>query len=265
MNAYRWWPRWFVVLVDLLNRRGKGLAVRLVRATGKSPHAIHPKHLVDAPWHDWYVEYLKPSDLVLDVGCANGGHTLRAAPHVCAIIGLDYDARQLAVAEVRAKLLRVENVRFINRDLTRPFAFPAATFDAVLFLDVIEHLHPRLEVLLEIRRVLKPRGCLLVSAPNRDTAWRRRLRQAGLFAFSDPDHKVEYTEAEFLAELRAGGFEPVGPVTPSVYDTPWAGLIDALGGLSLTLYARLHRWKRDAALRHPRESTGFELVARPSR
>jgi hypothetical protein len=55
---------------------------------------------------------------------------------------------------------------------------------------------------------------------------------------------------------------PQGAVMPVVYDTPWAGVIDAIGGLSLTAYARLARWKRAAALRHPEESTGFQVVAR---
>ena len=104
----------------------------------------------------------------------------------------------------------------------------------------------------------------MVSGPNRETTWRRRLREAGLFAFSDPDHKVEYTGEEFLAELHAGGFVSEGPVMPVVYDTPWAGLIDMVGGLSLGLYTRLSRWKRAAALRVPRESTGFRVVARRS-
>jgi hypothetical protein len=112
--------------------------------------------------------------------------------------------------------------------------------------------------------VLKDEGRLLVSGPNRETAWRRRLRAAGLFAFSDPDHKIEYSREEFIAELRAGGFVPNGPLMPVVYDTPWAGLIDMLGGLSLALYGRLSRWKREAALRHPQESTGFRAVARRS-
>jgi hypothetical protein len=49
---------------------------------------------------------------------------------------------------------------------------------------------------------------------------------------------------------------------PVVLDTPWAGLIDAVGGLSLSLYDRLSRWKRDAAVRRPAESTGFRVVAR---
>ena len=50
-----------------------------------------------------------------------------------------------------------------------------------------------------------------------------------------------------------------------VLDTPWAGAIDALGGLSLGLYDRLSRWKREAVLRRPAESTGFRVVARKRR
>jgi len=43
------WPRPLVAALDLLNRRGAAVAVRLTRYTGKSPHAVHPKHLGDLP------------------------------------------------------------------------------------------------------------------------------------------------------------------------------------------------------------------------
>jgi len=248
--------------VDLVNRRGKAVGVRLVRLTGKRPYAIHPKHLVPEPWHDWYQPYLNPGDFVLDVGCSNGGHLVRAAPACRAIVGFDYDLDQLRVAAQRIREEKLDNARVLAWDITGAFPFPDGTFDCALFLDVIEHLHPRAGVLAEIRRVLKDTGRLLVSAPNRETSWRRTLRTAGLFAYSDPDHKIEYTREEFLAELARAGFEPEVPLMPVVLDTPWAGLIDAAGGVSLALYARLSRWKREAAVRRPEESTGFRAVAR---
>lgn len=258
----RHWPRPLVAGLDLLNRRGKSLGVRLVKYTGKSPHFIHPKHLVETPGHDWYLAHLAPGDVVLDVGCANGAHTVKAAGRVKRIVGMDYDVTQLRVATAEARRLRLDNVSLFAWDLTRPFPFPDGAFDAVLFLDVIEHLEPRDAVLREIRRVLKPDGRLLVSGPNRQSRWRERLRVAGLFSFQDPDHKIEYTQEEFRAALQAGGFTVDGPLEPVVYDTPLAGPIDVIGGLSLGLYARLARWKRRRALAEPRESTGFRAIAR---
>jgi len=171
----RRWPRPLVVAVDMVNRRGKAVGVRLVRYTGKSTHLIHPKHLVAAPWHDWYVERLRPGDVVLDVGCANGAHTVKAAAPPRRVVGIDYDVGQLRVARATARSLGVGNVLLFAWDLTRPLPFEAGTFD-----------------------------------------------------------------------------------------TPWACLIDAVGGLSLGLYQRLARWKRGVALRRPAESTGFRLVARRS-
>ncbi len=255
------WPRPLVAALDILNRRGKTVGIRLVRYTGKSSYFVHPKHLVAVPGHDWYVPFLRTSDRVLDVGCANGAHTLKGAAACRTIVGCDYDVAQLSIARRTARAGGAANATFFAWDVTGAFPFADATFDRVLFLDVIEHLHPRVEVLREIGRVLRADGRLLVSAPNCETTWRRRLRAAGLFAYSDPDHKVEYTEAKFLDELRRGGFVPAGPIMPIVYDTPWAGLIDAVGGVSLSLYERLGRWKREAALRRPAESTGFRVVA----
>jgi SAM-dependent methyltransferase len=256
------WPRLVIAAMDMINRRGKSVGVRLAKYTGKSRHPIHPKHLVDTPGHDWYRAYLRPGDTVLDVGCNNGAHALKVAERVKRVVGMDYDIGQLRVAAATARERGLDNMHLLAWDITTTFPFPDGHFDAVLFLDVIEHIHPRVRVLREIARVLRSDGRLLVSGPNRDTTWRRRLRDAGLFAFSDPDHKIEYTRDEFLAELGEARFAPERPVMPVVYDTPWAGAIDALGGLSLGAYRRMSRWKHEAALRHPAESTGFRVVAR---
>jgi SAM-dependent methyltransferase len=250
---------------DAVNRRGKSVGVRLVKFTGKRPYAIHPKHLVEQPWHDWYVPYLTPSDRVLDVGTSNGAHLLQAAPHCSTIVGVDYDVAQLLIAGRAIHERSVPNARIFAWDLTQPLPFGERAFDTILFLDVIEHLVPRVAVLRELHRLLADDGQLLVSAPNSQTRWRAALRRAGLFAYSDPDHKIEYTTEEFVAELRAGGFELEGALMPVVLDTPLAGAIDAVGGLSLLLYDRLSRWKRQAALRRPGESTGFRARARKIR
>ena len=102
-------PRWLVRAVDLVNRKGKSVGVRLVRYTGKSPHAIHPKHLIDSPWHDWYAEHLGPDDVVIDVGLRqrrpHGGGRRPLPPH----LGFDYDAGHLAVARRTARARSLAN------------------------------------------------------------------------------------------------------------------------------------------------------------
>jgi SAM-dependent methyltransferase len=168
--------------VDLVNRRGKSVGVRLVKLTGKAPYAIHPKHLVDQAWHDWYVPYLLATDRVLDVGTSNGAHLLQAAPHCQSIVGVDYDPTQLAIAERGIRERGLGNARVFASDITRPLPFADRSFDTILFLDVIEHVVPRLAVLREIHRLLTDDGQLLVSGPNSQTRWRGTLRRAGLFA-----------------------------------------------------------------------------------
>jgi SAM-dependent methyltransferase len=245
-------------LIQHLNARLKSASVRLTKWTGKSRVYVHPKHLVkvDAQQH-WYLDYVEPGMYVLDVGCGNGMHDIRAAGRGATVVGIDYDLRHLQAGRVLSAERGLTMISFLLGNVERTLPFKASHFDLVLLLDVIEHLHKRVELLDEVRRVLRPGGTLLVSAPNRDTSWKRRLRAAGLFYYTDPDHKVEYTWSELRDELRAGGFEPKDEPRPIVYDTPWAGLIDLSGGFSLGLYRRLGQWKVDMVRRYPRETSGW--------
>ncbi len=249
--------------IQYLNVKLKSASMRLTRWTGKSSVYIHPKHLtrLDAR-HHWYTEYLEPDDIVLDVGCGSGAHALRAAGRCRLIVGFDYDERQLATGQRLAAEQGVKNLRLLEASAETGLPFADGTFDKVLFLDVLEHLHRRQAALREIRRVLNDDGVVFLAAPNRETSWKRRLEAAGLFHYSDPDHKIEYSREELETELEEGGFRVEGDFVPIVYDTPWAGLIDFVGGLSLSAYRRLSQWKRKVALQYPQESTGWQLRCR---
>jgi SAM-dependent methyltransferase len=251
-----------VSLHKKLDNHATGLSIKLVRWTGKSEETIHPKHIISNPEHYWYLSYLNLGDRVLDVGCGNGMHTLKAAQYCREITGVDYSTDSLNLAVRVAESMMRKNVFFQKVNLeTDPLPFADSLFDKVLFLDVFEHLAARETVLKEIKRVLKPGGLLLLTAPNRETSWKRLQRKVGISSYADPDHKIEYSKPGLIEELSVAGFRMKDEPQPIVYDTPFAGWIDLTGGISLTLYARLARWKREYAMKHPEETTGWRVVA----
>lgn len=101
------------------------------------------------------------------------------------------------------------------------FPFSEAAFDAVTYLDVIEHhQHSPKRVLAEIHRVLKPGGCVIITTPNQASIYNRaRLLLGGSVAdpfdyFFEtasgmtpyPGHHREYVRAELRAALTRSGF-----------------------------------------------------------
>lgn len=246
-----------------LNAKLTSASIRLTRWTGKSRVYIHPKHLVaEEGEHRWYLDWIRPGMKVLDVGCGNGVHSISVASQDALVIGMDHDLPSLRSGQVLCAEHGGVALLLLQASAEESLPFVDGRFDLVLLLDVLEHVHRRVELLREIHRALKDGGLALLAVPNRDTRWKRRLKAAGLPWCADPDHKIEYTQDELVAELEEGGFRVEGALMPVVYDTAWAGVIDLVGGLSLGAYRRLSRLKRRAAHRHPQESTGWRVVCR---
>lgn len=245
-----------------LNSKSKSLASRLTKWTGKSKEYVHPKHLVsDSGRKAWYIPYVDKDQTVLDLGCGNGIHAMKVALGGCRkIIAVDYDEKQLNIGRRLVGEKGLNNITYKQWDISKKFPFAANSFDRVLLLDVIEHLNDRRAVLCEVGRVLKDDGLLILSAPNVETSWKRKLKSVGLPYYTDPDHKIEYSLSSLLEELKSGGFVVQGEPNVIVYDTPLAGLIDLVGGISLSFYRRLINWKVRQVQRYPAETSGWRLV-----
>lgn len=234
------------------------ISIRLVQLTGKHPERIHPKHLVKTPI--WYAGYLKQTDTVLDLGCGVCMNSIKLASRVKKVIGLDADSYSLNVAKKEANFKKTKNVEFINADANKKLPFADKTFDKVLCFDVLEHLEKRNKVILEIKRILKPNGNLLLVTDNPTTSWKKLQKSVGLFYYADLDHKYEYSKAEILKLLMENNFK-VDKIMPVTYDTPIKGLIDLTGGLSLSLYKRLQNWRFNMVKKLPNETTGYRIIA----
>src|SRR5208282_6078758 len=118
--------------------------------------------------------------------------------------------------------------------------FPDASFDAVLMLDVLEHLHSEdiERSMAQVRRVLRPRGRLLIATPSRISGpWDARRN------LPDPhDHKGlhlnEMSVVDMLCLVRRHGFSALAfqtkHSTATLVSMPpltlWAGLWEGIAG-----------------------------------
>lgn len=97
---------------------------------------------------------------LLDIGCADGSFAQYAGVQLG---GNSYGLDICPSAIKRAKL--VLNQAF-QHDVAKALPFPDHFFDIVFALEVIEHVFDTDFFMMEIRRVLKPGGLLILSTPN---------------------------------------------------------------------------------------------------
>jgi SAM-dependent methyltransferase len=131
---------------------------------------------------------------VVDAGCGEGYGAALLSRCATRSVGLDYDPATIVHAAAA-----YPEARFVRGNVaTLPFA--AGSIDALVCLQVIEHLWDQRQFVAECRRVLRPGGRLLVSTPNRLTFSPGQDQPTNVF------HSHEFTAAELAALVRSGGF-----------------------------------------------------------
>jgi 2-polyprenyl-6-hydroxyphenyl methylase/3-demethylubiquinone-9 3-methyltransferase len=107
--------------------------------------------------------------LVLDAGCGVGGVTRALVARGARVIALDIGPR--LAAETRARC----GCRAVVGTIART-GFASETFDAVLSSEAIEHTADPKQAVVELYRLVKPGGSLVLSTPNR--LWQGPVRAA---------------------------------------------------------------------------------------
>lgn len=112
---------------------------------------------------------------VLDLGSGMGGGLVALRRAGLEVVGLDYNPAYCRIAQLRGRRYGLRLPLVVGAGEALPF--PAARFDAVICLDVLEHVQRPDAVLAEMHRVLRPGGVVLTTVPNR-------------FAFRDPHYHL---------------------------------------------------------------------------
>jgi 2-polyprenyl-3-methyl-5-hydroxy-6-metoxy-1,4-benzoquinol methylase len=108
--------------------------------------------------------YLKPTDTVLDYGCAKGSVDLKLAPAVKAIHGIDISSEMIAAAREAAGTRQLANVSFTRATIFEE-SLERESFDVVLAFNILHLLEDAPKALLRLGELLKPGGSLISVTP----------------------------------------------------------------------------------------------------
>jgi SAM-dependent methyltransferase len=142
--------------------------------TEKSPFLFHPIRRYHYAWTNLHNREGKH----LDIGCCRG-EFLGPLQETSNLECFGVDPHQGYLLELHQNW---PNIKVMHISITGSWDFPDCFFSSASALDVLEHVPNEFDFLTEIRRVLKPKGILILSVP-----------QQHLFSFLDPDNaKFKY-------------------------------------------------------------------------
>jgi ubiquinone/menaquinone biosynthesis C-methylase UbiE len=128
---------------------------------------------------------------ILEIGCGSGA-LLQDLQHYGTAVGLDVAAP--ALANCRDRGLDCVSLADVT---ALPFA--DEQFNVVIAIDVLEHVEDDAAAILEINRVTKPGGKVILTVPAFQMLWSRRDVQC--------HHHRRYLRDDFRGRVQRGGFK----------------------------------------------------------
>lgn len=142
--------------------------------------AIRSPNFLQANWHrnkltvmEKIIRIYKPKS-VLDLGTGSGNFELTFAKKLEKIVGVDYNDDALKFLSKELKKRKIKNVKLVYRDiLNAPEIIKLGKFDAIIMIDVIEHLKPKpaLKLISNFKNLLTPNGIMIIITPNYRSLW----------------------------------------------------------------------------------------------
>ena len=111
---------------------------------------------------------IEPSSHVLEVGCGEGGVLLAFIKKGCQGVGVDLDRARVDMAKVNLeKEIQEGKAEFYSEDIYH-YDFEEKfkeRFDLIVLKDVIEHIPNQENIMLQLKKYLKPNGAIYFGFP----------------------------------------------------------------------------------------------------
>ena len=129
------------------------------------------------------LQRFKTAGRILDVGCGDGSFLVALREAGWEVWGTEVLAS--AVEAARGQGLDIREGKLPD------LRFPAGHFDFITYFGAFEHVERPLEELAEVKRILKPDGCLLLNLTNAGSL-EARLFGPSWFGLEVPRHRFNY-------------------------------------------------------------------------
>ncbi|GLS47089.1 class I SAM-dependent methyltransferase [Methylobacterium brachythecii] len=148
-----------------------------------------------------------PDAAALDLGCGGGHATYAIAPHVRSVTAFDLSPAMLSAVSEEAGRRGLSNIR-TEQGTVQALPFRDESFDLVVSRFSAHHWTDLVAALTEARRVLSPRGRLVMidTAAPENPLLDTHLQSWELLR--DPSHGHNYAPSQWRAMLARAGFVP---------------------------------------------------------
>jgi len=210
--------------------------------------AFHTGSPLQRAWHRFKLSSairnlnILPGQHILDAGCGSGMLSALIGQENPDVSVTGLDGNKDAIAFCRTQWKGLPNLHFDEGTIDDLTHIPEASIDGIAFLEVIEHItvQQAIQVLHSFSRILKKGGLLVISTPNRKSAWPLLEYTMDLLRLAprlkDDQHEQLYSGKQLQAIAAKAGLTAIKKQRIN-FIAPWLAIF------SQKLALRTHSWE----------------------